>query len=159
MAQNKNSKKSQGICKKIRNITLSPFISRNKSSITISQNIPIDYNHFSSQNSKKLMREKENNLGNEREKVIGISSSSNAGLAKANDDDDSINHEGKFSDYINKTKNRLMKTLSTVGGGGGDGGGGGGGISSRRDSFNDKVTNYINRAKIKIRTTSNVVDK
>ncbi|KAL8513520.1 hypothetical protein ACS0TY_012838 [Phlomoides rotata] len=104
------------------------------------------------------MREEE---GDEREILIGKSDNARLAKARSKVDDDSIHHEGKFSDYISKTKNRMMRTVSTVSGGGGSSSrsGGGGGISSRRDSFNDKVTNYINRAKIKIRTTSNVVDK
>ncbi|KAL8522878.1 hypothetical protein ACS0TY_013000 [Phlomoides rotata] len=104
------------------------------------------------------MREEE---GDEREILIGKSDNARLAKARSKVDDDSIHHEGKFSDHISKTKNRMMRTVSTVSGGGGSSSrsGDGRGISSRRDSFNDKVTNYINRAKIKIRTTSNVVDK
>ncbi|KAG8373825.1 hypothetical protein BUALT_Bualt11G0065500 [Buddleja alternifolia] len=48
----------------------------------------------------------------------------------------------KFTDYITKVKDK-MRSVSNVGR-----------SATRRDSFNDKVSNYINRAGIKIRTTT-----
>lgn len=70
--------------------------------------------------------------------------------------DEDHQHEGRFSDYISKFKNRMIKTASNAGNGGAGGGVGGGGGSAKRDSFNEKVTSYIDRAKLKIRTTTNV---
>lgn len=78
--------------------------------------------------------------------------------SKRDEDHHSVHHEGKFSDYISKFKQRMMKTASHVGRGGGGGGGSGGGNSARKDSFNDKVSNYIDKTKMKIRTTTNVGD-
>lgn len=54
----------------------------------------------------------------------------------------SFKDESKFSDYIRKVKNK-MRCASNVGRN-----------VSARESFNDKVSDYINRAKIKIRTTT-----
>ncbi|KAL8028997.1 hypothetical protein ABFX02_14G199600 [Erythranthe guttata] len=84
-----------------------------------------------------------------KEKPVKYGSFAKARSEKRDNDDDDDGHEGKFSDYINKVKNRMMKSYSNV-----NGGGGGVGNFSRRDSFNDKVVNYINQAKVKIRTTS-----
>lgn len=59
------------------------------------------------------------------------STTSNHGSFARKDVDDEDVHEGKFSDYISKVKNRMLKTASSIGGGG-------------RDSFNDKIiTNYL----------------
>ncbi|KAI3460853.1 hypothetical protein Pfo_017516 [Paulownia fortunei] len=70
--------------------------------------------------------------------------------ARSKKDDDAM-HEVKFSDYISKVKERMLKTASNVGGGGG--------TSPKKDSFDDKVTNYINYAKIKLRTTTSIGDE
>ncbi|KAL8522875.1 hypothetical protein ACS0TY_012997 [Phlomoides rotata] len=56
------------------------------------------------------MREEE---GDEREILIGKSDNARLAKARSKVDDDSIHHEGKFSDYISKTKNRMMRTVST----------------------------------------------
>ncbi|CAI9785648.1 unnamed protein product [Fraxinus pennsylvanica] len=65
----------------------------------------------------------------------------------------------KFSDYIDSVKNK-MRTVSTVVGGGSGSGSGGAGVgvgrtATRRDSFNNKVSSYIKKTKMKIRTTAN----
>lgn len=141
-----------------------------------SKKIPIEFRHsaphFSAQNSKKESDEGEIAINIIRGQKFAKSAPgkeqvetaeqlpppphvhfAKARSKKDEDDHHSVHHEGKFSDYISKVKNRMMKTASHVGGGGS---GGGGGNSTRRDSFNDKVSNYIDQAKMKIRTTTNV---
>lgn len=54
----------------------------------------------------------------------------------------------EFLDYIDHVKNK-MGIVSNVGGGGIER------TATRRDSFNDKVSSYIKRAQMKIRTTTN----
>ncbi|PSR86184.1 Sister chromatid cohesion protein [Actinidia chinensis var. chinensis] len=72
--------------------------------------------------------------------------------------------DDKFSSYLDRAGAKIRTTSKVgvgvgvgVGGDGGVGDGGGGGRSvSRRDSFNDKISHFINRAKIKFITTSSV---
>nr|GMD18573.1 uncharacterized protein LOC109191223 [Ipomoea batatas] len=64
-------------------------------------------------------------------------------------------HEAHFSDYITRVRARISRTLTHAGGGEG-GGNERKAAVVRRDSFNDKVSNYIHRARNSIRATSNV---
>lgn len=57
--------------------------------------------------------------------------------------------EGKFSDYIDKVKKRMMRTMSSVGGLGAR-------ISKGKDSFDGKVTTYIDKSKGKIRKMNSI---
>lgn len=63
----------------------------------------------------------------------------------------------KFSDFIDGMKKKIKANSSFVG----DENGGNTGITkratTRRDSFNDRVSHFINRAKLKMRTTT-IVD-
>ncbi|KAL1550206.1 hypothetical protein AAHA92_18204 [Salvia divinorum] len=181
-----HKKKSAGLCERIHN-AVSPFRPRiprisdqprapisviaDKSSVQNtspqSKIIPVEFRHsaahFSPQNS--------NNGGGEIAIIRGHKFAKSVSgkekhapppppphhvhFGKTKDEDH--HHEGKFTDYITKFKNRMVKTASHIGGDGGGGGGGGGNSkSTRRDSFNDKVSNYIDQAKIKIRTTTDV---
>lgn len=188
MAEINSSKKSEGLCEKIHN-AVSPFRPRIRrisvqpqGSISIagdknstqtkparvlhqSKTIPVEFRHFSAQDSKKESDEKEISIVRGQKFVKSTSKKPEpvplphhvhfATMASSKKDED--RNSGKFSDYISKFKNRMLKTASDVSGGSGDSSvGGGGGNSIRRDSFNDKVTSYIDRAKIKIRTTTNV---
>lgn len=194
MAETNSSKKSEGLCEKIHNAVspFRPRVRRisdqPRRPISIatdnnapqtkpvrvlhqSKTIPVDFRHFPAHDSGKESDEKD--IGIVRGQRFTKSSSGKEELvlaphhvhfAKAGSKKDDDRNSGRFSDYISKFKNRMMKTASDVSGGGASGGGGGGGgggngggvTSTRRDSFNDKVTSYIDRAKIKIRTTTNV---
>ncbi|XP_059298019.1 uncharacterized protein LOC132050669 [Lycium ferocissimum] len=73
---------------------------------------------------------------------------------KGNKSSDSNNNDSYFSSYIDRVKNKMRTTTSSVGV---DDGGGAGTIRKpvkRRDSLNDRVSHYINRTKVKIRTTT-----
>ncbi|KAG8370699.1 hypothetical protein BUALT_Bualt13G0010500 [Buddleja alternifolia] len=142
MAQNKNSKNSDGMCKKIYN-AITPFrstarrVSRQNNenptkipSPQISKMIPIE----APSKSKKM-----EDLGEHKEIVIA-NSQKVANKYKKDDD---------FSNYIRKVKSRMIKTASNIGGGDR--------TATKRDSFNDKVTNYIDHSKMKIRTTTTSV--
>ncbi|XP_019197354.1 PREDICTED: uncharacterized protein LOC109191223 [Ipomoea nil] len=65
-------------------------------------------------------------------------------------------HEAHFSDYITRVRARISRSLTHAGGGGEGGGNERKATAVRRDSFNDKVSNYIHRARLSIRATSNV---
>ncbi|KAL2510631.1 Uncharacterized protein Adt_16231 [Abeliophyllum distichum] len=73
-------------------------------------------------------------------------------IQEKDDEDKKTELERSFSDYIKHVKNK-MATVSNVGSGAG--GGAVGRTTTRRDSFNNKVSSYIKRAKMKIRTTTN----
>ncbi|KAL7084149.1 hypothetical protein ACP275_14G207400 [Erythranthe tilingii] len=174
MAQNSKQRKSQGLCQKIYN-AVSPLRSKNRRienppkiisspqtkpvhithQPSLTKMIPVEYEppaahisaHAQSAGREILIVNGGKKIA--KEKPVNHGSFAKARSEKKDNDDDV--HEGKFSDYINKVKNRMMKSYSNVNGGGG---GGGVGNFSRRDSFNDKVVTYINQAKVKIRTTS-----
>ncbi|KAL9142826.1 hypothetical protein ABFS82_14G196700 [Erythranthe guttata] len=179
MAQNSKQRKSEGLCQKIYN-AVSPLRSKNRrienppKIISSPQSKPVHITHQPSltkmipvEYEPPSAGKKKSNGGKQghdfagreilivnggkriaKEKSVNHGSFAKARSEKKDNDDDDV-HEGKFSDYINKVKNRMMKSYSNV-----NGGGGGVGNFSRRDSFNDKVVNYINQAKVKIRTTS-----
>ncbi|KAJ8535709.1 hypothetical protein K7X08_023429 [Anisodus acutangulus] len=77
---------------------------------------------------------------------------------KGKKSDDNSNNDKYFSGYIDRVKNKMRTTISSVGvvdgGGGGDGGSVTRKVATRRDSLNDRISHYINRAKLKIRTTT-----
>nr|XP_009787257.1 PREDICTED: uncharacterized protein LOC104235234 [Nicotiana sylvestris] len=54
-----------------------------------------------------------------------------------------------FSGYIDRVKNKMRTTTSSVGNETEIRK-----VATRRDSFNDRISHYINRAKLKIRTTT-----
>ncbi|KAL8522877.1 hypothetical protein ACS0TY_012999 [Phlomoides rotata] len=160
MAQIKDNKKSEGICEKIHK-AVSLFRSRTRHHQThqthessrllqqssFSKMIPVEFNHLSVQNTKKLVAPspdvqsagKENTRVNkvqefdDREILIirGQKFTKHAARtapdkgekiaptqarfaqARSYKDDESI-HEGKFSEYISKVKNRMMKAASNV---------------------------------------------
>ncbi|XP_060174732.1 uncharacterized protein LOC132605604 [Lycium barbarum] len=69
---------------------------------------------------------------------------------------DSNNNDNYFSAYIDRVKNKMRTTSSSVGVDVDDGGGAGT-IKKpvkRRDSLNDRISHFINRTKVKIRTTT-----
>ncbi|MCD7463495.1 hypothetical protein HAX54_050733 [Datura stramonium] len=72
----------------------------------------------------------------------------------SNKSTDNSNNDKYFSGYIDRVKNKMRTTTLSVS----DDDDGGGGIirkaPTRRDSLNDKISRYINRAELKIRTTT-----
>ncbi|KAL7126567.1 hypothetical protein ABFS83_14G196800 [Erythranthe nasuta] len=174
MAQNSKQRKSEGLCQRFYN-AVSPLRSKNRRienppkiilspqskpvhithQPSLTKMIPVEYEPASAHVSAYAQSAGREilivNGGKKmaKEKPVKYGSFAQARSEKKDNDDDDDGHERKFSDYINKVKNRMMKSYSNV-----NGGGGGVGNFSRRDSFNDKVVNYINQAKVKIRTTS-----
>ncbi|KAL8522876.1 hypothetical protein ACS0TY_012998 [Phlomoides rotata] len=160
MAQIKNNRKSEGLCEKIHK-AVSPFRSRTRHHQThqthessrllqqssFSKMVPVEFNHLSVQNTKKLVAPspavqsvgKENTKVNkvqefdDREILIIRGQKFTKHAARKHEaaapekgekiiptahpifamDDESI-HDGKFSEYISKVKNRMMKTASNV---------------------------------------------
>lgn len=145
MAQIKNSRKSEGLCEKIHN-AVSPFRSRNRRishESSLNKMIPVEFNHLSAENTKKLvaLSPAVQSAGQEKTKVSKVQEFDDREIliirgqkfsknsAPEKDEklalkharfgnrfykDDELVHEGKFSEYISKVKNRMMKTASHV---------------------------------------------
>ncbi|CAA2935103.1 polycomb group Pc-like [Olea europaea subsp. europaea] len=90
--------------------------------------------------------------------IVKTKSTKDKATQEKGDEDEKIESRktnDKFSDYINHVKNKMRTVLSVGGGrGGGDGGAQVGRTATRRDSFKDKVSSFITRAKMKIRRTT-----
>ncbi|GFP82013.1 hypothetical protein PHJA_000344600 [Phtheirospermum japonicum] len=110
--------------------------------------IPVEFEPHASHVPKQVIAERD---------VVIVKSRklSKSSPKKGKNSQPEFDDENKFSDYISKVKDRMMKTASNVSGGGGVTGVE---TSPIRDSFNDNVANYINRAKIKVRKTTSVGD-
>ncbi|KAL7151336.1 hypothetical protein ABFS83_04G023900 [Erythranthe nasuta] len=158
MAKNQNSSTtSEGVCKKIyRAVSINPIRSTkpphiiDHHPILITETIPVKFEHSPSSPANVSAHNKTKNVTffsspNFATREVAIlggdhnrhDQGKKTERTKANDD--------KFSDYITRVKNKMKSSASNVGGGK---------SATRRDSFNNKVSNYINRAKFKIRTTT-----
>lgn len=161
------SKKSDGLCERIHS-AVSPFrprtrhislgsvsVTRNKNPVEISsepvhvrnqfslsETVPVEFRHA---NSKIESDEREIKIVRAQKFVKSGSRREDFAKVRSKKEEDH-HHESRFSDYISKFKNRMIKTASNAGNGGAGGGASGsGGGSARRDSFNEKVTCYINQ--------------
>ncbi|KAL6527634.1 hypothetical protein OROMI_029445 [Orobanche minor] len=168
MARDKNLKKPEGLCQKLHNAVTNPFRARirrtshhqpDQGSISnkkpASGNTPI----VPVRAEFEPRTEREVEIVGRREK-IAKSYTEKEKLSQWKNGDDLL-HEKKFSGYVGKVNDsRVTRTASSVGRGGGGGGGGGGGreTSLMKDSLNDRIANYINRAKIRMRKTTSIGD-
>ncbi|GER24796.1 4Fe-4S binding domain protein [Striga asiatica] len=104
------------------------------------ETIPVEFEHHKNQNNNNVMVYSSNFYSNDLSQEVTLPRGKKLDHTKTNE---------RFSDYIVKVKGK-MRTASNVDA-----------VritakktTAKRDSFNDKVLAYINRAKLKIRTTS-----
>ncbi|KAL3649089.1 hypothetical protein CASFOL_005492 [Castilleja foliolosa] len=152
MAQNNTTKESESFCQKIHN-AVGPFGARIFRLSYQPPGSPVRILHQPS-HSKMIPVEFESHASGqvvtERDVVIVRSRKlSKPSPKKGKTFESELNDENKFSDYISKVKDRMLKTASNVNGVE---------TSAIRDSFDDRVTDYIKRAKIKVRKNTSVGD-
>ncbi|KZV40613.1 hypothetical protein F511_27851 [Dorcoceras hygrometricum] len=179
MSQNQKATNPEGVCEKLCNI-VNPFRLSTPPILATDHhtNIPIGFDphvtDFSTQKPKKTRRKKHTF---KRQEIVVVDGQGNYGLAhgvlekaapieakeqsvrlpvekmksKKNDDtmQDTRDQDSKFSDYINEVKKKIMRTMTRI-----NGDHDAARVMKRRDSFHDRVTGYIDQAKIKIRTTT-----
>ncbi|KAL6499501.1 hypothetical protein OROGR_027411 [Orobanche gracilis] len=146
MAHDKNLKKPEGLCQKLHNAVMNPFRARIRRTSQNTPPMPVRA-EFEPPTEVEIVGRREE---------IAKSYTKKEKLSQPKNGDDLL-HEKNFSGCVGKVKDKVTKTASSVGGSGG-GGGGGRETSLMRDSFNDRITNYINHGKIRMRKTTSIGD-